>query len=292
MRIARYRRENGSPGLARVFHRDGELRLADLQAFDSRFPDTMGAFLECDSALRRAMHERSEPLDIDRLRRFDEAVLLPPVDRTARILCIGLNYRDHAAEVGLPLPDFPTVLVKLPHTLIGHRGAIEIPTISEEVDYEAELAVVIGKHVEGISEFEALSAVVGYSIFNDVSVRDFQMRTSQWTLGKNFKTHGPLGPYMVTTEEIALPNALHISLSVDGELLQDSNTGEMVFGVAQLVSTLSSVMPLWPGDVIATGTPAGVGASRKPKRFLKAGETVRIAIAGIGMLENAVVAAC
>ncbi|HEY4442488.1 MAG TPA: fumarylacetoacetate hydrolase family protein [Candidatus Elarobacter sp.] len=218
------------------------------------------------------------------------ATLLPPIADPAKLICIGLNYRDHAAEVKLPLPDSLAVFAKWPNTLIGAGAAIVIPPESFRVDYEAELAFVVGRRARRVAEADALSFVFGYMNFNDVSVRDYQARTSQWTIGKVFDTHGPSGPWLVTRDEIADPQQLRVRTTIGDEVLQDSSTAEMVFGVAKIVAELSAVMTLEPGDIVATGTPAGVGTSRNPRRWLKPGETVRVEIDGLGVLENPVVA--
>ena len=219
-----------------------------------------------------------------------DLTLNAPIARPSKIMCIGLNYRDHAAESNTPVPDYPTLFAKYPNCVIGHGEAIVLPRISSEVDYEGELGVVIGRRARQVSEAEALSYAGGYLPFNDVSARDFQRRTSQWTIGKTFDTFGPMGPALVTADEVPDPQNLNLRVSIGGEVLQSSNTGNMIFTVAQLIAYLSAVMTLEPGDVIATGTPSGVGAARKPPRFLRPGETVRVEIEGLGVLENPIVA--
>lgn len=219
-----------------------------------------------------------------------EVALLPPVPNPAKIACIGLNYRDHAAEVKMDLPQHVTVFAKWPNTLIGDGAPIVIPSLSHRVDYEAELAFVVGKRAHAVAEDDADAYIAGYTCFNDVSVRDYQMRTSQWTLGKVFDTHGPCGPFLVTRDEVPDPQNLRIRCSIGGETLQDSSTAQMVFGVRRLLAELSAVMTLEPGDVVATGTPAGVGTSRTPKRWILPGERVRVEIDGIGVLENPAIA--
>ena len=219
------------------------------------------------------------------------AARLAPVQTPQKIICIGLNYRDHAAEVGLPVPEFVTAFAKYANGLIGDGAAIELPRQSEQVDYEAELVIVIGKRAKHVAAERAYEYVAGYTIMNDVSVRDYQTRTPQWMLGKTFDTHAPLGPVIVTADEIPDPQTLGIRCSIDGELLQSSNTANLIFTVPFLIAELSSIMTLEPGDLIATGTPAGVGTSRRPKRWMRAGERVRVEIDTIGALENPIVAA-
>ena len=213
-----------------------------------------------------------------------------PLQRPPKILCIGLNYRDHAAESKMEPPKFPTVFTKYPHTLIGNGQSILLPRASQQPDYEAEFAVVIGQGGRNIPEAEWEDHVFGYTIFHDVSARDVQLATSQWTLGKNFPTFGPMGPWIVSKDEIPDPHQLDISLSINKETLQSSNTRELIFKVPRLISYISTMMPLVPGDIISTGTPAGVGMGRSPQRWLRPGDEVVIEIAGIGSLRNPVVA--
>ena len=216
--------------------------------------------------------------------------LAAPIPRPPKIVCIGLNYRDHAAESKLPIPDVPTVFAKFPTAVTGHRHPIVLPKNSEKPDYEAELAVVIGLGGRHISEERWRDHVFGYTAFNDVSARDFQMATSQWMIGKTFDTFAPFGPAIVTADEIEDPQALDISLVLSGEVMQRSNTREMIFRIPRLIAHLSSVCTLEPGDIIATGTPAGVGFARRPPRWLKPGDEVTVRIAGISDLVNPVVA--
>lgn len=215
--------------------------------------------------------------------------LKAPVPRPGKIICIGLNYHDHALESNQPLPEFPIIFSKYANTVIGPGDTIEIPRITEKPDYEAELGVMIGRRAKNVSEAEALNYVAGYLPVNDVSARDFQMRTSQWTIGKTFDTFAPMGPALVTSDEIPDPHTLDIRLSIGNEVLQSSNTRNLIFTVNKLIAYITSVMTLEPGDVIATGTPGGVGAARKPPRWLKSGDVVRIEIERLGVLENAVV---
>jgi 2-keto-4-pentenoate hydratase/2-oxohepta-3-ene-1,7-dioic acid hydratase in catechol pathway len=219
-----------------------------------------------------------------------EAKLAAPVPRPPKIICIGLNYRDHAIESGMPIPETPTVFAKFPTAVIGPGAAIVLPKASTRPDYEAELAVVIGKGGRHIPEARWREHVFGYTILNDVSARDFQMATSQWMIGKTFDTFAPMGPAIVTADEIEDPHNLAISLELSGDIMQNSNTSNLVFGVPALIAYLSSVFTLEPGDIIATGTPPGVGFARKPPRYLMAGDEVRVRVEGLGELYNPVVA--
>lgn len=216
--------------------------------------------------------------------------LVCPLRAPQKILAIGLNYRDHARESGAELPTTPLVFAKTPNSLVGPGGVLRwSPGDSTQVDYEAELAVVIGRRARLVPVERALEHVLGYTACNDVSARDAQFADGQWTRGKSFDTFCPLGPWIVTRDELADPQKLAVRCRVDGVTLQDGTTSDMVFGVAELISTLSRVMTLEPGDVIATGTPVGVGFARTPPVFLGDGDTVEVEIEGIGVLTNTVV---
>ena len=228
--------------------------------------------------------QSSEVIDMAKVR------LRAPVPRPPKIICIGLNYRDHAAEAKMAIPEVPTVFSKYAMSVTGHNSPIVLPKNSAKPDYEAEFAVVIGQGGRHIREDRWREHVFGYTIVNDVSARDFQMATSQWMMGKTFDTFCPMGPVVVTADEIADPHNLRISLRLNGEVLQDSNTRNLIFGVGKLIAFLSSVFTLEPGDVISTGTPAGVGFARKPPVWLKAGDEVAVEVEGIGTLVNPVVA--
>jgi 2-keto-4-pentenoate hydratase/2-oxohepta-3-ene-1,7-dioic acid hydratase in catechol pathway len=221
---------------------------------------------------------------------LDSVRLHSPIGNPPRVFAIGLNYRDHAKESGMAVPTTPVVFFKLTTAIIGPGEAIVLPNNSTEPDYEAELAFVIGKGGYRIPARSWREHVYGYTIVNDVSARDVQFATSQWSMSKSFPTFCPMGPAIVTADDIADPHALAIGLSIDGEVLQYSNTRELVFGVPALIEHLSSITPLLPGDVVSTGTPPGVGLGRTPKRWLKPGEMVAVTIEGLGSLTNPVVA--
>ena len=218
--------------------------------------------------------------------------LLCPIDRPAKILCIGLNYRDHAIETKASIPTEPVVFCKMPTAMIGPLDAIRLPTVSNQVDYEAELVVVIGQRVKHATPIQAAQAIFGYTVGHDVSARDWQKGKpgNQWFLGKSFDTFAPLGPAITVASSIPDPSRLRIQCWINGQSMQDSNTRELIFPPAYLVEYLSQVMTLEPGDVIYTGTPSGVGAARTPPRFLKAGDTVEIEIESIGRLVNSCIA--
>ena len=221
---------------------------------------------------------------------MEKVRLLAPVANPPRIFGIGVNYAEHAAESGTRMRDVPTVFMVLSSAVVGPGAKVVLPKNSSMVDYEAELAVVIGKAGHRIAASEWEEHVFGYTIMNDVSARDVQRATSQWSLGKSFPTFAPMGPWVVTKDEIADPHRLGISLTIGGERLQDANTSQMIYKVPALIEYLSGIVPLEVGDVISTGTPAGVGMGRTPQRWLKAGEEMIIEIEGIGELRNPVVA--
>ena len=212
--------------------------------------------------------------------------LAPPVHDPAKILCIGQNYRDHCLEQNQPFPERPILFAKYPNTLIGDRDNVVLPTSSDQVDYEAELAFVIGKRAKRVCADDALSYVAGYMCFNDITARDIQMRDKQWVRGKTFDTFAPTGPVLVTSDEIPEPGNLNISLTLNGVLMQNSNTSNLIFGVEYLVRNLSEEITLEPGDIVTTGTPGGVGVWRKPPVFLKDGDEVNMTVEGLGSLTN------
>ncbi|WP_129359467.1 MULTISPECIES: fumarylacetoacetate hydrolase family protein [Micrococcaceae] len=204
-----------------------------------------------------------------------------------KILCVGLNYHDHAEEVGAELPQYPTVFTKFSNSLVGPDDPIAMPPESTKIDYEAELCVVIGRSVRRVNEEDALGAIAGYTLLNDVSVRDWQGRTSEWFQGKNWDYSTPFGPHIVSRDQVDPVQGLKIECLVDGEVMQSGTTANMIFTPAQIVSYLSTFMTLEPGDIIACGTPAGVGMSKKPRRFwLKAGHKVTVRVEGIGEITN------
>ena len=222
--------------------------------------------------------------------RLSEVRLHAPLLNPPRIFAIGLNYRDHAIESGMAIPTTPVVFFKLPTAIIGPGEPIVLPVNSTQPDYEAELAFVIGHGGYRIAADEWRKHVYGYTIVNDVSARDVQFASTQWSLSKCFPTFCPLGPAIVTADEIPDPHVLPIGLSIDGEQLQNSSTSNLVFKIPELIEYISSITPLLPGDIVSTGTPPGVGLGRTPKRWLRPGETVTVTVGGLGSLTNPVVA--
>ncbi len=216
--------------------------------------------------------------------------LLAPIPKPRKLLCVGLNYRDHAAETGQELPKVPTIFNKFATAVIGPGSQIILPKVSDSPDYEAEFAFVIGRGGRHISAESWADHVFGYTIINDVSARDYQRATSQWLIGKTFDTFAPMGPWIVTADEISDPHNLDVGITINGEVLQNSNTRELIFKIPELIAYLSSVFTLEPGDIVSTGTPSGVGFARTPPRFLRAGDDVVVSVQSIGQLRNPVIA--
>ena len=271
-------------------------------AFDGKKPAHHLAWLDMDGAGFQNAREKlntlkdnpsliPEAAEKGWLVKRADAYWFAPVPRPGKIICIGLNYRDHAAESNMPIPERPVVFSKFPSCVIAPGEHVILPSTSTQVDYEAELAVVIGRRASNVSATRALDYVLGYTAFNDVSARDFQFADGQWQRGKSCDTFAPMGQQIVTTDQIPDPHKLSIKLKLNGQTMQDSNTDQLIFGVPELIEFLSKTMTLEPGDVIATGTPAGVGFARKPPVFLKPGDRMEVIIDGIGGLSNKVVAA-
>jgi 2-keto-4-pentenoate hydratase/2-oxohepta-3-ene-1,7-dioic acid hydratase in catechol pathway len=261
----------------------------DLHATDAAVPPSVRALLEGGpELLRRAAAAAARP---DAARLAAGARLLPPVPDPHKIVCIGLNYRDHAAETGAALPRDPVLFSKFATTLIGPEAAIVLPPVSHEVDYEAELVLVIGRGGRNIPRESARAHLAGYTVGHDVSARDWQLKKDgkQWLAGKTFDTFAPTGPWLVTSDEVPDPHALGIRLRLNGQTMQDSNTNQLIFRAEDLVAYISQVVTLQPGDLIFTGTPAGVGVARKPPVWLKGGDVVEVEIDGLGVLRNPVV---
>jgi len=267
---------------------EGILPLADLVP---GLPDNLPALLalgpvamtRIGEALGRAAQVR--PLDAVTVR------LLPPITQAGKILCLGLNYADHATESKQARPDFPVVFLRANTSLVAHGEAIVRPLQSSALDFEGELVAVVGRTARRVMRDHALDYIAGYSVFNDASIRDYQLRTPQWTVGKNFDGSGAFGPDFVTSDDVpAGASGLAIETRLNGVLMQSGNTRDMIFGVAETVELLSACMTLEAGDVLVMGTPAGVGAARKPPVWMKPGDVVDVTIEGIGTLSNPIVA--
>lgn len=224
---------------------------------------------------------------------LEDVIFLPPLQRPGKIVCLGQNYRSHLSETDSPIPRYPVLFAQFANTLIGHRQPIVLPKVSQMVDCEAELAIVIGRRCKNLpATAAAFDAIAGYTIFNDVSMRDYQKRTSESLQGKTFDGSGPIGPALVTADEIVHPNSFEVMLRINGEVRQQANTTDFIFTIPTLLAYISTIMTLEPGDIIATGTPGGVGFARHPPVFLKPGDVVQIEISELGTLENRVIPSC
>lgn len=287
MRLATVQTPHGPRAVAQV----GD-SYVDLHATDPGLPACAVDLLAASPAVRRAAAEAAgSPAAVKYA--ANAVRLLPPVPKPGKILCIGLNYRDHAIEGGKAIPTEPVLFGKFPNTLIAHGDPIKLPKVASKVDYEAELVIVIGKTGKNIpNDDSAFGYVGGYTCGHDVSARDWQFRgeEKQWIIGKTFDTFAPVGPVIVTADEKIDPHNLRIQLRLNGQTLQNSSTKEFIFGVPALLSFLTQVITLEPGDLIFTGTPPGVGIARKPQILLKPGDVAEVEIEGIGVLKNPVVA--
>jgi len=266
-------------------------------AADLHQPHDLLAWCDLNGAALPAALDLAHQLEIQPSRREElaaallpraEVKLLAPVDVPGKVICIGLNYRDHAEESGMDIPERPLVFSKFGSCVVGPDDAVRLPRGDSETDYEAELAFVVGRHASHVPLERAMEHVLGYACANDVSARAFQFADGQWTRGKACDTFCPLGPYLATADEVPEPEQLRIGLRLNGETMQDSSTDQLVFGIAELVSSLSEFVTLEPGDLVLTGTPPGVGFARKPPVYLKDGDLMEVEIEGLGVLRNPV----
>ncbi|MBL0917200.1 MAG: fumarylacetoacetate hydrolase family protein [Hydrogenophaga sp.] len=283
MRLVRYR-QAGQDGWA--VHRPDTGQWHGTVRGTAGWPGEVDALIAAGRAAfmaAGAAMARQAPLDLARVE------YLPPVARPSKILCVGLNYRDHTSESGFEQPAYPTLFSRFTTSLIGHGAPIHHPELSDTLDYEGELVVVIGRGGRGIARADALAHVLGYSVFNDASVREYQFKTPQWTMGKNFDGTGAFGPWLVTDDELP-PGASGLALQtrLNGQVVQSANTRDMVFDVAQLIETISAALTLEAGDLIVAGTPAGIGHAREPRLYMKPGDVCEVEIEGIGLLSNPV----
>ncbi|XP_018618062.1 fumarylacetoacetate hydrolase domain-containing protein 2A isoform X1 [Scleropages formosus] len=289
MRLVQFCRR-GEEGVVRVGAEVGERQgVVDFKKFDSSLPSTMKEFLEMgEKGIERAQRALSSGQFVVP---WSEVNLLPPVTSPDKVVCVGMNYRDHCLEQNAPIPKEPIIFSKFPSAITGPFDDIILPDESQEVDWEVELAFVIGRKGKRIKEEEALSYVAGFTVANDVSARDWQTHRNgkQWLLGKTFDSFCPLGPALVITTMLKDPHSLGIRCRVNGTVVQDSNTNQMIFNIEKLVAWVSKFVTLCPGDVFLTGTPPGVGLFRKPPIFLKKGDVVECEIDEIGVIRNTVV---
>jgi 2-keto-4-pentenoate hydratase/2-oxohepta-3-ene-1,7-dioic acid hydratase in catechol pathway len=290
MKIVTFRKDAGDGERYRIGALTDESEIVDLTSLISNESLSANEILNYFDLENGFIEKAKAELENFRLPKFarSEVKLCAPVPRPGKIICIGLNYRDHARESGQPIPESPIIFSKFATCVIGAGEAIVLPAGSEQVDYEAELAVVVGRRAKRVRREEAMHYVFGYANFNDVSARDFQFADGQWTRGKSCDTFAPMGEFVATRDEIEDPHDLSIRFRLNGETLQDSNTRELIFRIPELVEFLSASVTLEPGDVIATGTPPGVGFARKPPVFLKDGDIAEVEIEGLGVLVNKV----
>jgi 2-keto-4-pentenoate hydratase/2-oxohepta-3-ene-1,7-dioic acid hydratase in catechol pathway len=262
----------------------------DLAAADSALPKDLAALIAAGPSALAAVKAAAAKAPASAKVALASVKAALPIARPSKFICVGLNYALHAKEGGHPIPTYPSFFLRVPTSLVAAGAPVIRPKVSIQLDYECELTIVIGKGGRHIPEAKALDHVFGYTLFNDVSVRDYQRKTTQWTAGKNFDGTGPLGPWIVTADELpAGASGLRICTRVNGETMQDSNTSDMIFSTANVVATLSEFMTLEPGDLIATGTPSGVAHARKPPAWMKAGDTVEVEVERIGVLSNPIV---
>lgn len=275
--------QNGTQGLA-VATNAAATNFKGLLSTDANYPGSLHALLaKGGDALKQAGRVLLQGATVD----LSQIIYLPPITDPARIWCIGLNYADHSTESGFAIPTYPAIFSRFPSSMTGHGAPIIRPKVSTQLDYEAELVAVIGKAGRYIAKENALAHVAGYSICNDASIRDYQFKSAQWTMGKNFDDTGPFGPVFVTADELPVgASGLRIQTRLNGITLQDANTSSLIFDVATLVHMLSEAVTLLPGDIIVTGTPSGVGLARKPPVWMKHGDVCEIEIEGIGILSN------
>lgn len=282
MRLITYQSNNG-PKLGAISNE----QVIDLCAVDGTLPATMMALLAAGEAgMTQAAAAIANPNSAAHSQPLDQVTMLPPVLRPGKVIALGRNYAAHAKEGGAEPPDYPMLFHKTATSLIGAGGTVRIPEGTDRVDFEAELAVIIGKVCKNVEEADAFDYIAGYTVANDVTARDWQRLTTQFTAGKMVDTFGPLGPALVTKDEVPEPGNLRVKSILNGQVMQDGNTKMMIFSVPFLVSYISRISTLEPGDVILTGTPEGVGYARKPPVYMKDGDVITIEIDGLGTLTN------
>ncbi|MCA9005969.1 MAG: fumarylacetoacetate hydrolase family protein [Planctomycetaceae bacterium] len=286
MKLATIQTDKGIQ-VASVVDQENQLTFFELSAFDESLPRSLKGILALEGGLERAKIAAAQA---EQANQQIAGTLLAPIPSPGKVLCIGLNYRDHAEETGMPFPDEPVCFSKFSSSVTGSGQPIRIPSVAREVDYEAELVAVIGKTCRNVTETDAPGYIAGYMNGHDVSARDWQIGRpgGQWLLGKTADTFAPTGPYLVTADEIKNANSLPIKLTLNGEVLQNSNTDKFIFTIEQVIAFVSQILTLEPGDIIFTGTPPGVGMARKPPVYLKPGDQACIEIQGLGMLCNTV----
>lgn len=284
MRLFSYQDSNQNKRVGLLRAKDSS-EFIDLSATDASLPSTLLEIVASTQAMSHIATLTNNPAAV--IKSMQGVKFIPLVDRPGKIICLGLNYADHAAEGGHARPEYPAFFMRGPSSLAAHQQPLIRPKVSDKFDYEAELAFVIGKTARHLTAANALDCVAGYSAFNDGSLRDYQRKSSQWTIGKNFDATGGFGPWLVTPDELPpAADGLRIQSRLNGQIMQDANTKNFLWGVVETLVLITECMTLEPGDVIITGTPAGVGYARKPPVFMKAGDTIEIEIDGVGVLSN------
>ena len=287
MRLFSYQDSKGHDGVGALL-KDSSDTFINLSGTDPLIPNRLQEIIQSQESLNRAAAAIQNSNAIKG--KIDSITFKPPIEKPGKIVCMGLNYADHAKEGGNARPEYPSFFMRGPSSLTAHLSPILRPRVSDKLDYEAELAFVVGKKARHLTLENALDCVAGYSIFNDGSIRDYQRKTNQWTIGKNFDQTGAFGPWLVTPDE--LPSGcegLNIQSRLNGQVMQSANTRDFLWGVAETIVLISECMTLEPGDVVITGTPAGVGYARTPPVFMKAGDICEIEIESIGILRNTIV---
>lgn len=286
MRLFSYRDQSMQPKIGLLRDKSSQ-EFIDLCATDPSIPNKLREFIEIDPHFSMAKQALSNPNAI--VKSLSEVKFDVLIDQPGKIVCLGLNYADHAKEGGNARPEYPSFFMRGPSSLTAHLAPIIRPSVSDKLDYEAELAFIVGKKARNLTKENALDCVAGYSIFNDGSLRDYQRKTSQWTIGKNFDQTGAFGPWLVTPDELPSgANGLQIQSRLNGNLMQNANTKDFLWGIAETIQLITECMTLEPGDVVITGTPAGVGYARTPPVFMKPGDVCEIEIEGIGVLQNSI----
>ena len=287
MRLFSYQDSKGHDGVGALL-KDSSDTFINLSGTDSLIPNRLQEIIQSQESLNRAAAAIQNSNAIKG--KIDSITFKPPIEKPGKIVCMGLNYADHAKEGGNARPEYPSFFMRGPSSLTAHLSPILRPRVSDKLDYEAELAFVVGKQARHLTLENALDCVAGYSIFNDGSIRDYQRKTNQWTIGKNFDKTGAFGPWLVTPDELPLGcDGLNIQSRLNGKVMQNANTKDFLWGVAETIVLISECMTLEPGDVVITGTPAGVGYARTPPVFMKAGDICEIEIESIGVLRNTIV---
>ncbi len=287
MRLFSYLDKNNQKRVG-VLKAAGSQEFVDLAATDATLPKSLLELIATPGAMERAKKVSQSATAVTQS--LKDVRFIPLIDRPSKIVCLGLNYADHAAEGGHARPEYPSFFMRGPSSMVGHLQPMIRPKASDKFDFEAELAFVVGKAGRHLTAENALDHIAGYSVFNDGSLRDYQRKSTQWTIGKNFDATGAFGPWLVTPDELP-PGAdgLRIQSRLNGQVMQDANTKSFLWGVVETLVLITECMTLEPGDVVITGTPAGVGYARKPPVFMKQGDTIEVEIEGVGLLSNPVV---